>query len=149
MLRSQSTISPKRNFVKKNSKSPVQNHFNQEYPSGTFTIHHPSRCYHTLDSHPIHLKRENLTDGKEYVRILTREYIRDLLVPATSKLYPFVMHVNEMDRIKIKSHRFTNDEKQVAMENIENTHKHLKDASEERKRLFVKKWDENNKIVNN
>lgn len=99
----------KRNFVKENSKGQVRKHFSQEFHSGTFTIHHPSRCYHTLNGHPIHLKRENPTDGKEFIRILNREYIRDLLVPATSNLYPAVLHIRDLDRIKMKSMRLPNE----------------------------------------
>lgn len=146
MLRSRSAQPSKclkRNFVKENSKSQAQKHVDQEYPSGTFTIHHPSRCYHILDHRPIHLKRDNPTDGKEFVRILTQEFIRDLLVPQTSNLYPAVMHVSEMDRMKIKSLRLTNEEKQANIHNIENANKHLKVASDERKALIAK-WDEMN-----
>lgn len=140
---SPSTKCSKRNFVKENSKSQIQKHFNHEYASGTFTIHHPSRCYQTIDSHPIHLKRENSTDGKEFVRILTQAFIRDLLVPAASKLYPVVLHVTEMDRIKLKSLRLTNDEKQVTIENLDNAHKCLRDASEKRK-MLIRKWNKIN-----
>lgn len=89
----------------------MRQHFNQKLIPGTFSIHHPSRCYHTLNGHPIHLKRENPNHGKEFIRIFNQEYIRDLLVPATSNLHPAVWHVSEMNRLKMKSLRLTNIEK--------------------------------------
>lgn len=136
-----STKGSKRNFVKENAKGQISKHFNQQFTPGKFTTHHPSRCYHIVDSHPIHLQRENPIDGKESVRICTQEYIRDLLVPATSNLYPAIWHVSEINRIKTKSLRLTNDEKQANIRNVEEMNKILKDASEERKMLIMK-WNE-------
>lgn len=140
-MHSRSTRRSKRNFVKENSKSQVRKHSHQEFSPGTFITHHPSRCYHTLNSHPIHLKRENPTNGKTFVRILTQDSIRDLLVPSTSNLYPAVWHASEMERIKIKSLRLTNDEKQTISKDIERMNNQLKNASEKRKTLILK-WNE-------
>lgn len=148
MLHSKSSLPTKRlkrNFVKENSTGQLSKHLTQKFLPGTFRTHHPSRCYHLLNSHPIHLKRENPTDGKEFVRIFTQEYIRDLLVPATSNLYPAVWHVNEINRIKTNSLRLTNFEKQANIKHMEDMNKHLKDASEKRK-MLINEWNEiNNK----
>lgn len=143
MKLSVSSKGSKRNFVKENSKVQISKHFTQQFAPGKFTTHHPSRCYHILDSHPIHLKRENPIEGKQSVRIFTQEYIRDLLVPATSNLYPAIWHASEINRIKTKSVRLTNNEKQANMQNLKDTNKILKDASEERKMLIMK-WNEVN-----
>lgn len=124
----------KRNFVKENSRGKLRKQPNQNFLPGTFTIHHPSRCYHTLNSHPIHLR--HTTDGKEFVRILTQEHIRDLLVPSISHLYPAIWHINEMDRLKRQALRLTNDQKAVIIRDKENMIECLRDASEKRKMLF-------------
>ena len=55
----------RKDFVKKNSNANVrQKAIQTQFVPGIYTQHHPSQCYQTLDSQPIHLKKAKYSTVK-------------------------------------------------------------------------------------
>lgn len=135
------TSSSSRNFVQENSTAPISKQgIHENFTPGTFTTHHPSQCYHLLNARSIHLKQEHLTDRKKFVRIFTQHYVRDLLIPDAANDYPAIWHVNDIERIKMRSLRLTKDEKQANIQQKIVWDEQLKEECERRK-ILISEWD--------
>lgn len=97
-----------------------------------------------LRSRPIHLKLQKATDGKDMVKIISRENIRDLLIPGNDiNVYPAIWQQQELHRIRDAGKIISNAERQREIEYNEMVKKRLENECEKRKE-FLKIIDEKN-----
>lgn len=97
----------------------------------------PSQCEHMLKSRPIHLKLEKATDGKEFVKVVTQDNVRELLVPAHDiNVYPTIWQNAELNRIKTAGIIVTKEQRQLRLENSEAEKRRLERECEQRKQAL-------------
>ncbi|XP_037052361.1 calponin homology domain-containing protein DDB_G0272472-like [Bradysia coprophila] len=121
----------KRNFVKENARVKFGKYAAQKgFTSGSYTQHHPSKCNHTLNGQPIHLKKDSEV---QLVRIKYQESVRDLVVPTTVNIHPAIWPVKEINRLTAKSQLVTIDEKKSELQRKYDEMKYLEEECEKRK----------------
>lgn len=90
-----------------------------------------------MKSRPIHLKQLHATEGKEVLRLVTQENVRDLLVPSeNANVYPTIWPKNELRRIKTAGRIVTKAERQAQLERNEYEKKRSADECDRRKSVL-------------
>lgn len=94
-----------------------------------------------LNGRSIHLKQDKSTDGKELLKIISRENVRDLLIPVPdNNAHPSIFPAKEIKRMKTAGNEFSKKERLAKIQEYEENKKRLEEECERRK-LLMKEID--------
>ena len=95
----------------------------------------PSQCDHKLLSRPIHLKLESALESKDVVKLVTKDNVRDLLIPSENvNVYPAIWEKKKIDRLVTAGKVITLEDRIKMIEVSEAEKKQQMEECEERKR---------------
>ncbi|XP_065082511.1 cilia- and flagella-associated protein 45-like [Ochlerotatus camptorhynchus] len=126
----------KKNFVKDQSKLTYVNSI-EEHPliPGVYTRHHPRECSHLLRFRPIHMRYDNPYEGKEIEQLVSKDNIRNLLIPSQNvSVYPVIWHKKEYRKLQNKAKLKTMDDKLNEFKLNEIEKRNMLEESEKRKK---------------
>lgn len=64
----------------------------------------PRECGHLLRFRPIHMRYDNPYEGKEIEQLVSKDSIRNLLIPSQNvSVYPVIWHKNEYLKLQNKA----------------------------------------------
>ncbi|XP_029728994.2 cilia- and flagella-associated protein 45 [Aedes albopictus] len=126
----------RKNFVKDQSKLTYQNSIDpRPLMPGIYTRHHPRECSHLLRFRPIHMRHDNPYEGKEMEQLISKDNIRNLLIPSQSmSVYPVIWHKNDYFKLQNKAKLKTMDDKLNEFKLNEIEKKNMLEESEKRKK---------------
>ncbi|XP_001661656.2 cilia- and flagella-associated protein 45 [Aedes aegypti] len=126
----------RKNFVKDQSKLTYQNSVDpRPLMPGVYTRHHPRECSHLLRFRPIHMKHDNPYEGKETEQLVSKDSIRNLLIPSQNmSVYPVIWHKKEYYKLQNKAKLKTMDDKLTEFKLNEIEKRNMLEESEKRKK---------------
>ncbi|XP_035779334.1 cilia- and flagella-associated protein 45-like isoform X2 [Anopheles albimanus] len=127
---------PSKNFVKSQAKSSYVNDLPaKQHRAGIYNRHHPKECDLMLRWRPIHLQREDPYEGKQVVRIMNKDNIRNLLIPSSdNSVYPSFWTKEDFERMQDKAKLKTLEDRLAEFKANENEKKKMLEESEKRKK---------------
>uniref|UniRef100_A0A182NR23 Cilia- and flagella-associated protein 45 n=1 Tax=Anopheles dirus TaxID=7168 RepID=A0A182NR23_9DIPT len=125
-----------KNFVKNQARSNYTNDLpTKQHRPGVYNRHHPQECDLMLRWRPIHLQRDDPYEGKNVVRIMNKDNIRNLLIPSKeSSVYPTFWSKEDFDRMQDKAKLKTLEDRLAQFKANEIEKKNMLEESERRKK---------------
>ncbi|KAK5641337.1 hypothetical protein RI129_009884 [Pyrocoelia pectoralis] len=95
--------------------------------------HTTAECNHKINGKYLHLKHPRASEGKEIVKIVNGNGLRELIVPSQDPLSPpAIWSSSEFDRLKAQARVWTNEDKLQLIEEAQRKKEQLAIASEKR-----------------